>query len=130
MDDATQMLAALEKRAEELEAEAYRYRTAASVLRGNSPPSALDQFVTKHPRPSGSGRKPSANGTKTMARELLSAIGPASPPELAKAMLDAGWVTDSENPANTLRTSLRRMVEVGEVAVRSDGKYLLTGPPK
>jgi hypothetical protein len=123
MDDPNEMLVVLERRAAELEAEALRYRTAAAVLRGERPPSDLDKFVGRHPRPNGRGRKPSANGTKAMAKDLLAALGPISPPELARAMLGAGWVTDSENPANTLRTSLRRMADHGEVIAYSNGKY-------
>jgi hypothetical protein len=121
MDDLTAMVAELEKRATKLEDEAERLRQAAALLRGDAPRA---QAVTPTRRVV---RRRSPSGTMSMAYAVLqSATEPLSPPALAAKMIQAGWQTDSDNPSNTLRTALRRMVERpgSDVHVKA-GKYYL-----
>ena len=107
-----------------------KYRAALSVIRG-------DSEVTSKPAPetnigvaSKVGRKSGPTSTLSMIRSVLgSSMTPLNPVALADRMALAGWSTNSENPANTVRTALMRLVEKGELQRHDGGTYSLSLDP-
>jgi hypothetical protein len=123
MDDTTEMVARLDALAAKHDAEAKRYKAAADLLRGTAKP-ATAPFKARATK-SDARRLP--NGTMNMVIDVLTSHAePLSPPELAERMLAAGWVTESDNPANTVRTALRRLVDKSGSGVSVlNGKYFV-----
>ena len=115
MTDIAERIAQLEEDARQLDQQAALLRAAADLLRGSGP-STRNEHI---PRKSG-GKRRNPNGTMDIALGVLKEEDrPLTPDEMVSRMLERGWVTDSQNPANTLRTALRRMRERNEVL--SDG---------
>lgn len=128
--ETNQVVAELEANASRLEAEAKAYRDAAAVLRKTTEAKVSPRPVSP-PRKQAAVTRPrsrkSPTGTMSMARsQLLLAEEPLTPPDLAQRMLEAGWNTDSDNPANTLRTALRRMLDKHDSGVHvRNGRYFI-----
>ncbi|CAN5171069.1 hypothetical protein BH11ACT4_BH11ACT4_09470 [soil metagenome] len=125
------ILAELEAKASEAEAAATKYRAAIALLRGETVRSGKPGRVTGvHEfklRASTSGKKVGPTSTMSMIRTVLGrSTAPLGIAELTEKMLTGGWDTQSENPSNTVRTAVMRLVDdKGEVVKHVDGTYSL-----
>jgi len=124
MSDDT-ILAELDQLASHHETQARKYRAALALLRGSQPTTRNTQ-----PRPAASravGPRKSPTGTMSMIRKVLaSSEQPLVIPKLTERMLSGGWDTQSENPSNTVRTAILRLVDKTEVIRNADGTFELT----
>ena len=124
MSDDT-ILAELDQLAAHHETQARKYRAALKLLRGPQP-----AIASITPRPTVSrilGPRKSPTSTMSMIRKVLASSERALViPELTERMLSGGWDTQSENPSNTVRTAILRLVDKTEVIRNADGTFELT----
>jgi len=125
MSDDT-ILAEIDQRIADLEAEANRYRAAAALLRGGS---AATSGVRSKPN---RRQAPRSNGgptsTMSMVQSVLAEHGPLTIRNLAEQMIVDGWDTQSDVPTNTVRTAVGRLTERGVLSRHDDGSYKLFHP--
>lgn len=113
-----ELLERLEQKAQHHAREAERYRIAADVIRVELRPQRPSARTRNDP---GSSQRPA---TSAMVERLLNDSDTAlHPNELLKALLEAGWVSDSPTPINTVRAAAHRLAHQGRVERVGDGRY-------
>lgn len=127
-DDNETILALLEEKASFHAREAERYRSAIRILRGEPAPGTRPktqlQFAPAE-NPAARRRKvdnPMAS-TQAMVERVLAEVGSLPYKELTNKMLEAGWITESVTPSNTVRTALGRLADRGIVERTEDGLF-------
>lgn len=124
-DDNETILALLEEKANFHSRETERYRSAIRILRGEpetgTRPKTRLQFAPAE-NPAARRRKvdnPMAS-TQAMIERVLAEVGSLPYKELTNKMLEAGWITESVTPSNTVRTALGRLAARG-IVERTEG---------
>lgn len=131
MDDET-IATELNRRADQMEAEAKRLRIAANILNGKrlvakqlADPAVSSATVSASGVVRSGTNHSRAASTIPMIRRTLAKYGPLDYADLTETMLSNGWQTESQLPKNTVRTALSRLHERGTVVRRQDGRYEL-----
>ena len=133
MDDKETILALLEEKAAYHKGELERYRSAIYALGGSASVQRQDTVTTPEPpvrvndgRVALMRRRKVDNpmaSTQAMIERVLADSPALGYKQLTEKMLEAGWITESVTPSNTVRTALGRLSERGIVERTEDGLF-------